>query len=242
MRFEANPAAATRSRRAALPAADPGRVPRVRWAGPGVTAEQSALADRLAVQAGQDLAHLIEAAGRRVAECAIFLFGPSTFVVAAGRGNNGADALVAGRVLREAGATVAEWRSDDPAEALASALSGGGVVIDGLLGTSIRGAPRGAVREAIRLILASGLPVLAVDLPSGIDPDGGPAPGEHLGAVATVCLLRPKAGILGGHGAGRAGRIFVGDVGMDPEAVSGAGIEPAPELLAGPLVELELNS
>jgi NAD(P)H-hydrate epimerase len=70
------------------------------------------------------------------------------------------------------------------------------VIVDGLLGYSARGAPRETVAALIDAANASHLPILAVDLPSGIDPDTGATPGTAIRAAGTVTLALPKAGLV----------------------------------------------
>lgn len=108
-------------------------------------------------------------------------------------------------------------------QALAVLLAGAGLVVDALLGTGVRGAPRGAVARVIELINAAGRPVLAADIPSGLDADLGQARGPCVVATATVTFCRPKLGLLMHPGAGLAGRLLVAPLPIPQAVVAGLG-------------------
>jgi NAD(P)H-hydrate epimerase len=99
------------------------------------------------------------------------------------------------------------------------------LIIDGLLGYSARGAPRGAVAELIEVANASGLPILAVDLPSGIDPDTGAVTGNAIRAAATVTLALPKPGLLAAAARGYVGDLLLADIGTPHAAFARIGID-----------------
>jgi len=122
--------------------------------------------------------------------------------VVAGKGNNGADGRVAARLLQRAGVQVTTLA----AEALPDELPSTDLLIDAAYGTGFRGhwaPPR------------TGAPVLAVDIPSGIDGLTGCAHGEPWPAVATVTFAALKPGLLLADGARAAGRIVIADIGLD---------------------------
>ncbi len=103
------------------------------------------------------------------------------------------------------------------------------LVIDAILGTGLTGAPRGPMAEAINLVneisTAGGCPVLAVDVPSGLDTETGDVPGPCVHATETVTFGFLKNGLVVYPGAGFAGRVSVADIGFPPalEARVGAG-------------------
>jgi NAD(P)H-hydrate epimerase len=88
------------------------------------------------------------------------------------------------------------------------------LLIDGLLGYSARGAPREAVAELIDTANGSNVPILAVDLPSGVDPDTGATPGTAIRAAATVTLALPKPGLFAADAHEYVGELLLADVGV----------------------------
>jgi NAD(P)H-hydrate epimerase len=101
-----------------------------------------------------------------------------------------------------------------------SPLEGAAVVLDGILGTGIRGAPRERQAEAIRRVNASGRPVVALDVPSGVDADTGAVPGDAVNAYLTVAFGWPKLGSLLHPARGRVGRLLVFEIGFPPTDAS----------------------
>src|SRR5437762_267701 len=114
-----------------------------------------------AAEAGHDVPTLMERAGRAVAEEALRRYPDArSFTAVCGGGANGGDGRIALEVLRVAGKTAEEGTSGD-------------VLIDALFGTGFRGEPRPEATRLIDEVNASGAPVVAVDLPSGVDADTG---------------------------------------------------------------------
>jgi NAD(P)H-hydrate epimerase len=180
---------------------------------------------------------LMENAGRGVADViqGAGLAGP--VVVACGKGNNGGDGLVVARHLDLRHVAVQVLLFGDPAELrgdalvnyrivvaskipLASftwfdaakvneALRGAGCIVDALLGTGATGAPRGILADAIRAINAAGVPVLAVDLPSGLDCDSGIAAEPTVRAQHTCTFVAAKPGLLVPAAQPYVGRLHV---------------------------------
>lgn len=170
--------------------------------------------------------------------------------VFAGRGNNGGDALGCarhlaawghsvravvlgdlsdpksgyGRQARAAAAAGAEVHPADPGtqSALEWAIGGAGLVVDGLLGTGSSGPVRGTVAEAVRRVNASGSPVLAVDLPSGLDATTGAINGGCVRAQVTLMLAIPKAGCL--RQPDLVGRMWLADIGVPARAYREVGL------------------
>jgi NAD(P)H-hydrate epimerase len=176
-------------------------------------------------------------------------------IVVAGSGNNGGDALAAARFLRQRGAIVSASivPSRDPASLAARhALtarrlgipvadapqgidSSADVLIDGLFGTGIHLPLRDPAPAIIEAINATDRPIVAIDVPSGIDADTGAGAEAAVRAAATLTLAAPKAGLAS---ASRGGRIFVADIGM-PVALFGPDQEALAALYAvGDIVEL----
>jgi hydroxyethylthiazole kinase-like uncharacterized protein yjeF len=183
-------------------------------------------------------------------------------IVVAGSGNNGGDALVAARLLLQRGAIVSASivPSRDPnslpgRHALTARRLGipileapqgigpsADVLIDGLFGTGVQLPLRDPAPAIIEAMNATGRPIVAIDVPSGMDADTGKGAETAVRAAATVTLVAPKAGLAG---ASNAGRVFVADIGM-PVALFGADQQALAALYAvGDLVELvapELSS
>jgi hydroxyethylthiazole kinase-like uncharacterized protein yjeF len=163
----------------------------------------------------------------------------SRVVLLVGVGDNGGDALYAGALLAQRGATVHAVLAD-PARAHTGGLSalrevGGRVlfgaadaepvllradlVMDGLLGIGGRGGLRGVFGELAALAHSAtqvgGAPILAVDLPSGIDADTGEAAGAAVQADVTVTFGTHKPGLFLDPGAGNAGIVELVDIGLE---------------------------
>ena len=160
-------------------------------------------------------------------------------VIVCGSGNNAGDGYVLARFAQAAGLTVSVLAASTPerlegdarqawqdyrasgAEVPAFAatrLAGGDVIVDALLGTGLSGPVRPELLEAIRAINASGKPVFALDVPSGLDADAGVARGEAVRAAATVTFVGLKTGLFVGDGPEFAGQVFFDDLELAPAA------------------------
>jgi NAD(P)H-hydrate epimerase len=148
---------------------------------------------------------LVGRAGRAVAVAALEMLGGSygrRVVVVSGRGNNGADGRVAAAYLARRGARVCVLEAGAAAQ-----VGPADLVIDAAYGTGFHGEyhPPG---------LRPGTPVLAVDIPSGVDGDTGKAGGSPWAAWRTVTFVSLKPGLLQGEGARLAGQVSVADIGL----------------------------
>lgn len=155
---------------------------------------------------------------------------PQRMLVLAGAGDNGGDALFAGATLAARGVQVGILRTADRVheEALSAALAAGAqlvgpesavvevpdVVLDGILGIGARGGLRGAARDAVTALLPAAPRVVAVDLPSGLDPDDGTSDGVVLPATITVTFGAVKAGLIRGDGPRLSGRLVLVELGL----------------------------
>lgn len=185
---------------------------------------------------------LMERAGAALARAASQTLPSGPVAVLCGPGNNGGDGLIAARLLAAAGRDVrvllskdaGAFRGDaaiarDRAAGLrlapfsSDALDGVTGVIDALLGTGASGAPRGIVLEAIEAARDRQLPVVACDVPSGVDAATGEVPGAAFTAIRTVTFHRPSPGHLIRPAKDHVGRLVVADIGIP---ASGAPIEP----------------
>jgi hydroxyethylthiazole kinase-like uncharacterized protein yjeF len=195
-------------------------------------------ADRLATEGGIPGIALMEKAGNSVAEAAVALKKPagSRVLVVAGPGNNGGDGFVAARRLTERGYVVEVLLVGDPAQpkgdaalaakrwsgpviaARSDGLTGADIVIDALFGAGLDRPVEGPARAMIEAINAQTAPVVAVDLPSGINGTSGAVMGAAVNATVTVTFFRKKPGHLLVPGRLHCGAISVADIGI-PEQV-----------------------
>jgi NAD(P)H-hydrate epimerase len=186
-------------------------------------------ANRLDMASGTPVEALMDRAGYGVALAAARMgagYG-SRIAVLAGRGNNGGDAYVAARYLRERGADVTVHAEHSPARKAASAASLAGVrmvefgspsevdlVIDGLFGTGFHG----ALPDEVVPWVTIDAPVLAIDVPSGLDALQGTTEGPAFTATRTVTFDAQKVGHLVGEGPERCGIVEVHRIGLpEPE-------------------------
>lgn len=174
--------------------------------------------------------------------------GGGQIVVLAGPGNNGGDAFVVARGLLERGAPVRVLLTgNEPAagsaagvnlgilrdggataevcpgaDALAEIFAGAALIVDGIFGTGLSRAPAGTAAAAIAAVNRSGRPVLALDLPSGLDADTGVALGECVSARRTVTFAVPKLGCFRAAGPKCCGELLVADIGCPEELIASA--------------------
>ncbi len=214
---------------------------------PVLTPAAAAALDRASQERGVGAEDLMERAGAAVARAAVELAGGAygrRAVVVCGKGNNGGDGLVAARRLARRGVRPAVLLLAPPealrgpaarnlarlAEAgirarpfsaplLERELARADVAVDAIFGTGFRGRPEGDAAEAIALLNRSGVPVVAVDIPSGVDGETGAVPGEAVRADVTVTFGAEKAGVVLPPGAELAGVVEVADIGFPPELV-----------------------
>jgi NAD(P)H-hydrate epimerase len=156
------------------------------------------------------LEELMERAGRAVADVVLERF-PGRVAVVCGRGSNGGDGRVCARVLQEAGreVTLVETFGE---------LGEPDVIVDALFGIGLHDAPREDVARVIAQINAAGVPVVAVDVPSGVDASTGEVPGAAVDAAATVTFGSAKLGHVVAPGRFHAGTVHVAPIGLEPAA------------------------
>ena len=160
-------------------------------------------------------------------------------MVVAGHGNNAGDAYLVAALAQRAGWQVHLYAVGDPerlagdaASAYSTAQQAGlaaqpwrcdaplaGVVVDGLLGTGLSGEVRGPYVEVIKSINASGRPVLALDLPSGLCADTGVALGVAVRADMTVTFIGLKIGLFTGEAPALVGELVFDDLRAEPQLV-----------------------
>lgn len=189
-------------------------------------------ADRLTIAAGTPGFALMMSAGQAVAEAAMDIVAEGPIIVVAGRGNNGGDGFVAAAELAARGREVSvillcERDSLQGDAALAArgwkhpvlpfnpqAIGKPALIIDALFGAGLNRPVKGEPHEMIEAINADGAPVLAVDLPSGINGTSGAVMGIAINAVETVTFFRRKPAHLLLPGRLHCGRVRVADIGI----------------------------
>lgn len=176
-----------------------------------LTPAEMARADALTIAAGTPVADLMEQAGLAVAEAARRRFAPCPTLVLAGPGNNGGDARIAHRLLREWGwpARLAEGEGLAP-----EAIGDAALIIDGIFGAGLSRDVDGQVASLITEVNRRGLPVLAIDVPSGLDGETGQARGVAFRAARTVTFFRMKPGHLLMPGRELCGELELARIGI----------------------------
>lgn len=207
---------------------------------PAVTAEQMRELDRIATEeTGPSLLQMMENAGRNLALLAMDLMGPhwrnTRIVILAGSGGNGGGGICAGRHLANRGVPVSLCLADprDLSEAATAqrrvfesaagkevsvgriAALEADLILDALIGYGLKSAPRGATEELISWAGDRKAPILALDVPSGIDATTGHAPGKFICPTWTMTLALPKLGLLPQN----TGQLFLADIGIPPVAI-----------------------
>jgi NAD(P)H-hydrate epimerase len=213
------------------------------WLEPLVDAALMRATDEWAIrERGVPSLELMERAGAATADAVARRAPEGRIAVVCGKGNNGGDGLVAARLLRERGRDVdvyAVWPVEElrgdaaeqlrrlpgaaPEPAAPGVLGGAAAIVDALLGTGFSGAPREPAAAAIDAMNAAEAPVIAVDVPSGVDASTGEVAGAAVSARATVTFHRAKPGLWIHPGKAHAGAVEVADIGIPP----GAPGEPA---------------
>ncbi len=211
---------------------------------PGLTASQMVKVDRVAVAHYRlGLVQMMENAGRNLARLARaqFLNGDPRgrqVTVLAGSGGNGGGVLVAARHLHNWGAQIEVILSQAgraikavPRNQLTILRRMGvsvrckevppithrpDLLIDGLIGYSLRGAPTGAAADLIRWANHSGAPILSMDVPSGLDATTGAVAVPTIRAAATLALALPKTGLQAESASAHVGDLYLADIGIPP--------------------------
>ena len=198
--------------------------------------DQMGEADRMTVVAGSSVDLLMENAGRGVADEVVRRWSPRRVTVLCGPGNNGGDGFVAAKYLADAGWNVRvallglrdelkgaalrhaeKWR--EPFEVLSpAAVDSAELVVDAIFGAGLSRPLEGAAKETLSAASAQCIPIVAVDIPSGVLGNTG----ENVGAVAsvlTVTCFRKKPGHLLFPGRALCGELVVTDIGTPPDVL-----------------------
>jgi hydroxyethylthiazole kinase-like uncharacterized protein yjeF len=220
-----------------------------------LTTAEMARADAFAVEQGVPSLSLMENAGRAVADAIGARFKPCPVTVLCGPGNNGGDGFVVARHLDEQGFTVrvahdadhkgdagemsVRWKGARVALTPA-ALEGARLVVDGLFGAGLSRPLESAPAQMVEAL--NDLPVVAIDVPSGISGDTGqPLGGVYVTAVLTVTFFRKKPGHLLLPGRALCGEIIVADIGISAEAANTTLHENSPSLWRYPWPKAEAH-
>ncbi|MFM8992272.1 MAG: NAD(P)H-hydrate dehydratase [Alphaproteobacteria bacterium] len=202
---------------------------------------EMARADALAVESGRAVDALMEAAGVAVATVVAARFPRGRILVLCGPGNNGGDGYVAARELAARGREVrvaalggatsregpaaraaASWRG--PVEAAGpAALAGADLLVDALFGAGLSRDLGGEARVLVEAMAASGIPIVAVDVPSGVDGDTGAVRGVAAPAAASVTFFRRKPGHLLMPGRALCGETLLAQIGIPGEVLAAIG-------------------
>jgi ADP-dependent NAD(P)H-hydrate dehydratase / NAD(P)H-hydrate epimerase len=203
-----------------------------------LTTAEMERADRLTIAAGTPGFALMLSAGQAVAEAAMDLVEQGPILVVAGPGNNGGDGFVAAAELAARGREVSvvllcERDSLRGDAALAArgwkypvlpfnpqAIGKPALIIDALFGAGLNRTVTGEAHDVIEAVNANGAPVLAVDLPSGINGTSGAVMGVAVHATETVTFFRRKPAHLLLPGRIHCGRVRLADIGIDPAVLS----------------------
>ncbi len=214
---------------------------------PAVDEAQMREIDRIAVEEfGLGLLQMMENAGRALAMRAAEMVGSEknkVIAVFAGTGGNGGGGLCAARHLHNWGYPIRIFLTREPREYKGAGaaqlhilqaagvevsapkeaekvLAGAGLVLDALIGYSLKEALKGSVKEYVEHINEFGGPVLSLDMPSGVDATSGDTPGAFVRAACTLTLALPKQGLANPA----AGEIWLADIGIPPEAFERVGV------------------
>ena len=204
--------------------------------------------DRIAIEdTGPTLCQMMENAGRTLALAALDLLGHhwnhATVVVLAGAAGNGGGGICAARHLSNRSCTIDVhlcvsspdslgeepryqrkiFRATRGKECAADhvATIKPDLIIDALIGYSLRGAPRDKAADLIQWAKTVDAPILSLDIPSGVDSTTGETPGDHIRATRTVTLALPKTGL---H-PNTTGELWLADIGIPERAFRNLGLD-----------------
>ena len=230
-----------------IPILEPGSVG---W----ITTEQMVEVDRVMIEDLHiELVQMMENAGRNLAHLALRLFNPSRVVVMVGPGGNGGGGLVAARHLANHGVEVTVVKARlagrfapvprhqlDIVERMAIPIvdeppDEADLIVDALIGYSLRGAPRDRSLQLIDHMLASAMPILSLDNPSGLDLTTGITPGTAVSASATMTLAMPKVGL---RDQPTVGDLYVADISVPPAVYERWAPCTPPDFRQGPIVRV----
>lgn len=201
-----------------------------------LTAEQMQTADKAAIDAGTPSYDLMTMAGNSAAFVIRERFSPMPVLVLAGGGNNGGDGYIIAQSLLDDGWEVIcspigaespkkpdliHARGDfkgEVREFSTDLLESNPLIVDAIFGTGLSKPPGDEVKKIIAAVRERNLPVVAVDIPSGVNADSGEVMGDAFDAAITVTFMRKKLGHVLIPGKNHCGEVLVANIGI-PEAV-----------------------
>ncbi len=211
-----------------------------------ITGSQMASIDRRAIDSGVPSIELMEAAGQGVTRVVENLLGELLnrhIVILCGKGNNGGDGFVVARQAAQSGAKVQVFTATSASEitgdaktnlnrlppdivqsvdriaTVQNALTNADIAVDALLGTGIQGPPRGIYADLIDALTRAKCPIVAVDIPSGLNADTGKIEGPCATATCTVTFALPRIGHFFFPGRTQCGKLHLIDIGIPPSAI-----------------------
>jgi NAD(P)H-hydrate epimerase len=205
---------------------------------------------------------LMQRAARFAFDCLLAHWaGLRSVTVICGKGNNAGDAYLVAKLAHEIGLSVQLIAVTPPAQLQGDAALAfrdasdaglvadetmpeisGEVIVDGLLGTGVRGEVQGPLRKGIDAVNSSGRPVLSIDVPSGIHSDTGATAGVAVRADVTCMFITRKIGLYTGPGVGHAGVKEYDDLGVPPEFLKTAHALPLRQFDRLALPDLDINT
>jgi NAD(P)H-hydrate epimerase len=235
-----------------------------------VSIDQMREVDRLMTEeVGISLLQMMENAGRCLATHARGILGGDAHgrqvFVLAGRGGNGGGGLAAARRLFGWGAAVTVVLAQPPedmrgvprqqlnilewigipvrlgADGISERFASADLVIDALIGYSLRGAPAGQVAALIRAANAAGRPMLALDLPSGLDGDRGEAWDPTIRATETLTLALPKQGLLAPAARPWVGQLYLADISVPEKVYQRLGLTVGPIFARSDIIPIDMR-
>jgi NAD(P)H-hydrate epimerase len=214
-----------------------------------------------------ELLQMMENAGRNLAHLARlrFLSGDPrgrTVAILAGTGGNGGGALVCARRLHNYGAQVSVHTTKDidgfspvaghqldilqrmgvqvTTAALPASSRSVELIIDGIIGYSLKGSPRGEAAVLIQWANQQDVPILALDAPSGVDTTSGRVYDPAVQATATMTLALPKEGLRASGVSEHVGELYLADISVPPSLYKGAklALEVGPLFYSSDIIQL----
>jgi len=212
-----------------------------------VTTKQMAKVDQLAVENGLLIMQMMEYAGLNTARF-VQKFEKKKILILAGKGNNGGDGIAAARHLHNWGYEVKVILAEDPEELSETSkhhynlikklktpiktwknqeewFKESELIIDGLLGYNIEGDPRAPYDTLIHLANNAKVPIVSIDLPSGLDGTKGDPYTPCIKANTTLTLALPKKGLFKDAAKNHVGKVYVADLGIPQFIFDEAGIK-----------------
>ena len=201
-----------------------------------LTPQEMSGVDRLTIAGGIPGSQLMESAGRAVAEEIVRRWTPRPTAVLCGPGNNGGDGFVVARLLKEGGwkvslglaadrrhlvgdaRTMGERWTGAVSDGSTKVLEGAALIVDALFGSGLKRTVEGPHAELVAAMNGAGVPIVAIDIPSGVDGATGAVRGPAVKASLTVTFCRKKPGHLLYPGRAHAGDLILRDIGI-PETV-----------------------